>query len=152
VSAPAAVSSLEPYRDAREVLRLVAAFEHRTLPKPEWTHRAHLTMGLWYSAHLPSRAALDAMRAGILRLNAAHGVVSTPTSGYHETITRCYLRLIREFDRRAWAEGDGWHQRANRLLAALGERDLLLEYYSRERLMSPAARAGWLEPDLRPLP
>jgi hypothetical protein len=35
---------------------------------------------------------------------------------------------------------------------ALADKDLPLQYYSRERLFSEAARASWLEPDLRPLP
>jgi hypothetical protein len=32
------------------------------------------------------------------------------------------------------------------------EKDALLEFYSRERLMSDEARARWVEPDLLPLP
>jgi hypothetical protein len=152
MSAPAPVSGqLPPYEDPDEVPRLVAAFERRTLPKAGWTHRAHLTMGLWYSMHLSPDAALHAMREGILRLNDAHGVVSTPTSGYHETITRAYMRLIGEFVAGDGAPG-GWEERTNRLLERLGARDLLLTYYSRERLMSPEARARWVEPDVRRLP
>lgn len=147
---PVVVPAPPTYDSPGEVLRLIAAFENRTLPKAEWTHRAHLTVGLWYCVHLAPDAALDAMRSGILRLNAVHGVASTPTSGYHETITRGYMRLIGSFVR---DDGGGeWDARANRLQDRLGARDLLLSYYSRERLMSPAARAGWMEPDLRPLP
>ena len=157
MSAPARVSSAPPlYDDAVAVLRLVAAFENRTLPKAEWTHGAHLTMGFWYVTHLPPEAALDKVRAGILRLNESHGVVSTPTSGYHETITRAYMRLIAahlaEESAEEVAESGEWDHRANRVLERLGARDLLLTYYTRERLMSPAARAAWVEPDLEELP
>jgi hypothetical protein len=152
MSAAAPASSALPlYDDARAVVRLVAEFENRTLPKAEWTHGAHLTMGFWYSSHLPPATALDAMRAGILRLNESHGVASTPTSGYHETITRAYMRLIGAHLAEDGGGGE-WHQRANRVLERLGTRDLLFTYYTRERLMSPAARAAWMEPDLRPLP
>jgi hypothetical protein len=152
MSAPAGVSSAPAlYADAESVLRLVAAFENRTLPKPQWTHGAHLTMGFWYAAHLPAEVALDRIRAGILRLNESHGVVTTPTSGYHETITRAYMRLIGAH-LAADADGGEWHERTNRVLERLGVRDLLLTYYTRDRLMSPAARAGWVEPDLRELP
>ncbi len=152
MSAPAGISHAPPlYDDATSVLRLVAAFENRTLPKAEWTHGAHLTMGFWYAAHLPPDAALDRIRGGILRLNEAHGVVTTPTSGYHETITRAYMRLI---GAHLVKDGDGgeWHDRANRVLERLGARDLLLTYYTKDRLMSPAARAAWVEPDVRELP
>ena len=34
----------------------------------------------------------------------------------------------------------------------LFDRTLPLSYYSESRLMSSAARAGWVEPDLKPLP
>lgn len=65
------------------------------------------------------------MRIGIHRLNAAHGVVSTPTGGYHETITRAYMHLVGRFV--AEDDGDdGWRSRVERLLERLGERDLLL--------------------------
>ena len=59
--------------------RLVSQFESCTLPKEEWTHQAHLTVGLWYASRLPYQEALVAVREGILRLNAAHGVPTTPT-------------------------------------------------------------------------
>lgn len=149
MTAPAVEHALFDHPD--EVLRLVAAFENRTLPKAEWTHRAHLTVALWYASHLSFEEALTAVRVGINRVNHAHGVVSTPTSGYHETITRFYLRVVSHFVSREEIGGD-WALRANRLLERYGARDLPYRHYSRDRLMSPAARAAWVEPDLLPLP
>lgn len=134
-----------------DVPRLAAAFELRTLPAAEWTHHAHLLVGLWYASRLPPAEALDAMRTGILRLNEAHGVVTTPARGYHETITRAYMRIIGRFVAERGRTG-GWGARAAELLARHGERDHLLRHYSRDRLMSPEARFGWVEPDLEPLP
>jgi hypothetical protein len=152
MSAPAAVGSEVPGRgDADELPGLALAFERRSLPAARWTHRAHLLLGLWYASRLPYEDAVEAMRAGILRLNDAHGVVTTPTRGYHETITRAYMRLIVRFVAEDGGE-EGWSARAERLLARHGERDHLLRYYTRERLMSPEARLGWVEPDLHPLP
>jgi hypothetical protein len=139
-----------PFDSPTEVESLVARFADATLPQAAWTHRAHLTVALWYVEHHPPAEALDLVRAGILRLNAAHGVPTTPTRGYHETITRLYLRLVSHHRRQA--EPGAWHERANRLVEALGTRDLPLRYYSEARLNSAVARAGWLEPDLRPLP
>ena len=139
-----------PFEHAGEVLRLVAAFENRTLPKAEWTHRAHLTVALWYASHLADEEALSAVRTGIHRVNDSHGVVSTPTSGYHETITRFYMRVVSRFVRE---DGGGdWAERANRLLERYGARDLPLRHYTKGRLMSEEARAGWVEPDLLPVP
>jgi hypothetical protein len=139
-----------PFTSPEQVASLVARFADATLPQAEWTHRAHLTVALWYAAHHPPAEALDLVRAGILRLNAVHGVPTTPTRGYHETITRFYLRLVAHHLEQA--PTGAWDVRANRLVDALGSRDLPLRHYSEARLKSAEARAGWLEPDLRPLP
>jgi hypothetical protein len=40
---------------------------------------------------------------------------------------------------------------ADALIAEYGDKNLPFRYWSRERLMSPEARAGWVEPDLEPL-
>ena len=135
-----------------DVPGLVARFEDLTLPKAEWTHQAHLTVALWYASRLPWEEALAKVRDGILRLNAAHGVPTTLTRGYHETITRFYLRVICDY---VAMEEEGpeedWSVRVARLLARYGDRELPLRYYTKELLMSPEARFGWVEPDLRPL-
>jgi hypothetical protein len=131
---------------------LVARFEDCTLPKEEWTHRAHLTVGLWYASRLSYEEALIAMREGILRLNAAHGVPTTPTRGYHETITRFYLRLLCDYVASEEERPVGsWPERVARLLSRYGDRELPLRHYTKDRLMSPEARFGWVEPDLQPL-
>jgi len=127
--------------------RLVARFENCTLPKEEWTHQAHLTVGLWYASRLPYEEALVAVREGILRLNAAHGVPTTTTRGYHETITRFYMWMVGRFLEEEGVAGD-WGRLANRLVERHGDRELPLRYYTEARLRSPEARAGWVEPDL----
>lgn len=135
-----------------EVVRLIARFEAGTLPKPEWTHRAHLAVALWYASRMPLEQALAVVRAGIQKINAAHGVVTTPAGGYHETITRFYVRLVCGYV--AEEEGTGgadWGARLDRLLARYGDRDLPLKHYTKDLLMSAEARFGWVEPDLRPL-
>lgn len=139
-----------PFDTAEEVERLVARFEDGTLPHAEWTHRAHLTVSLWYATHHTAAEALERMRAGILRLNAAHGVVTTPTRGYHETITRFYMHTVSRHVAREGSAGD-WAVRANRFMARYGRRDLPLAHYSEARLKSAEARFGWMEPDLMPL-
>jgi len=148
-SAPAITG--RPYEAAAEVERVVAGFMDGTLPHAEWTHRAHLTVALWYATHHEAGEALGRIRAGILRLNAAHGVPTTPTRGYHETITRFYMHVVGRFVEHEGREGD-WAERVNRLVTRYGHRDLPLRYYSEARLKSAEARAGWVEPDLGPLP
>jgi hypothetical protein len=135
-----------------EVMHLVARFEDGTLPKAEWTHQAHLTVALWYASRLPFEEALVVVREGIRRINAAHGVATTPTGGYHETITRFYMMVICNYVAEVSGEaGTDWAGRVNRLLARYGARDLPLRHYTKDLLMSPDARFGWVEPDLRPI-
>ena len=49
--------------------------------------------------------------------------------------------------------GQGVAELVNALLVStLARRDALLSYFSRERLLSVAARKSWIEPDLAPIP
>ena len=134
MTAPALDVPLFDHSD--EVARLVARFED----------------GTRYASRLPFEEALVAMREGILRVNAAHGVATTPTGGYHETITRFYLLVISGYvAEEAGEAGVDWAARANRLLARYGARDLPLRHYTKALLISADARFGWVEPDLRPI-
>ena len=132
-----------PFETAEEVVRLVERFAEATLPHAEWTHRAHLTVALWYASQYPPAEALERVRAGILRLNAAHGVVTTPTRGYHETVTRFYMHVVSRHVAHERFAGD-WAERANRFVARYGSRELPLAHYSEARLKSPEARYGWV--------
>jgi len=132
---------------------LVAAFLARTLPKPAWTHVAHLRVGLWHVRRLGEIGALSALRERIRAYNDAVGTANTESSGYHETLTVFYVRLIADFLERAGAAADGADEEFEaRLIADCGARELPLRYYSRERLFSVEARRGWVTPDLKPLP
>ena len=140
-----------PWATSQEVTDLVARFADGTLPASEWTHRAHLTVALWYATHHAPAEALHLVREGIRRLNQAHGVPTTPTRGYHETITRFYLQVV-SHHLRVEPVGKDWADGANRVYQRLGARDLPLRHYSEARLKSAEARSGWVEPDLRPMP
>jgi hypothetical protein len=76
---------------------LIAAFLACTLPKWEWTHEAHLRVGLWHLLHHGADEALALLRDRIRRYNEASGVVNTDHAGYHETITRFYVWVIDRF-------------------------------------------------------
>ena len=131
---------------------IAARFEAAAIPAGEWTHETHLMMGAWHVARFGPDAALDRLRAGIRALNAAHGTIDSDTRGYHETITRAYVRLIAGF-LRGRPDGETIDASVAALLASpLAARDRLTQHYSRERLFSVGARKGWVEPDLEPLP
>ena len=137
-------------REVVELDALIAAFRAATLPRDRWTHAAHLAVGTWHALEVSADAALDAMRTGIVRLNEAHGTANTDTGGYHETITRAYLTVLARFA--AAHRGLSRAEIVRALLAGpLADRGYLLRFYTRDRLMSVAARRGWVEPDLQPL-
>jgi hypothetical protein len=131
---------------------LVLRFNDQTLPKSEWTHAAHLSVGAWHVHRYGVEEAVNRLRQGIRALNDSHGTANTDSGGYHETITQAYAHLIAEFlagppEDRTLAE------RVDTLLASpLAHKNALLEYYSKERLMSVAARREWNGPDLKALP
>jgi hypothetical protein len=122
-----------------------------SLSREQWTHAAHLSVGAWHVDRFGADDAITRLRRGIRALNDHHGTPNTTTSGYHETITVAYVRLIDEF--LAASEGGApLERRVSQLLAGpLGERSCLLRFWSRPLLMSEAARAAWVAPDLAPL-
>ena len=127
---------------------LVTAFRDGTLPRADWTHTAHLRVGAWHVHHHGAVAALGLLRERITRLNERHGTVNSDTSGYHETITVAYVRLIDAF-LATFAPDVALDARVEALLAGpLADRTVLFRYWSREALMSVAARRAWVEPDL----
>jgi hypothetical protein len=130
---------------------LARRFVAAAIPRPEWTHQAHLIMGAWHVHTLGPAKALETLRARIRRLNESNGVPNTETDGYHETITRAYVTIIA--DHLARAPERSLAARVAELLAGpLAAREALLRHYSRALLFTPAARLGWVEPDLLPLP
>lgn len=99
--------------------------------------------------HHPEAAALNLLRERIRAYNVSTGVANTPSAGYHETLTRFYLGVIRDF----LVSADSARpidDLAGELIARFGDRNLPLRHYTRERLFSVEARLGWLAPDLQP--
>lgn len=134
--------------DGEPLEELVEAFRARTLPRERWTHVAHLRVGAWHVHHHGAETALGLLRAGIRRLNEHHGTVNSSASGYHETITVAYVRLIAAFLSEVPA-GLSLEDGVRALLdGPLAEKSLLLTFWSKERLMSAEARAEWVPPDL----
>ena len=122
----------------------------RTLPKPEWTHEAHLAACAWLVLERPD-VTLETQLPGIIRsYNEAVGGVNDDTQGYHESLTQLYIIGVRRF--LATCEADGLLAKVNALLASeMAPRDWPFRFYSRELLFSVPARRGWVEPDLAPI-
>ena len=121
----------------------------RTLPRAEWTHEAHLAATTYLLLRHPE-IDLDADLPGLIRrYNESVGGVNDDTQGYHDTITRAYLRGVRLFLEEADASRP-IHDLVNELLMSpMGRRDGPLRFWSRELLFSVEARRGWVAPDVR---
>ena len=131
---------LPPVQSAEEIVdRLLAG----TLDRDSWTHAAHL----FVARHLLTATADadDALAQLRILIQAHNARVGLPPGrgGYHETVTRYFVEAID-------------HAQPPSLAALLTEptcrRESPRRHWSRELLASDEARAGWVEPDLIPLP
>ena len=121
------------------------------LPRAAWTHEAHLGACLWLLSERPD-IDIDAEIGTIIRrFNESVGGVNDNTQGYHDSITRAYVAGVRLF--LSQSDETALAARVNALLLSdMGRREWPLRFYSRELLFSVAARRGFVEPDLAPLP
>jgi hypothetical protein len=124
----------------------------RTLPREEWTHEAHLAATTYLLLRHPE-IDLDRELPGLIRgYNESVGGLNDDTQGYHETITRVFLHGVRLFLSQA-DQIDPLHALVNDLLLSpMGDRHWPFRFYSRERLLSVAARRAFVTPDLAALP
>lgn len=151
MSASAVKPKMEEYLSFDEIQSLIRNFENGTLPKANWTHRAHLTVACWYFVCHAEPDAMIRIREGIKKYNASQGIITTKERGYHETMTLFWAKMVRDYLAKATLERPLAHI-VNDLAAHYSDKHLPFEYYSRERLMSGEARMNWIEPDLKLLP
>ena len=130
-----------------EIDEFLASFETGTLPKTHWTHGAHLLTGACYVHARGEAAAIDKMRLCVKRYNVAVGGENTDSSGYHETITVAWIkllaRLLREcqpIDRAAFA--------ALAVARFEADRGIWQRYYDFDLVNSVEARRAWVPPTL----
>ena len=138
------------FADDASVRRIGEGLIHRTLPKQEWTHEAHLAACVFLLVERPEIVPERDMPGIIAGYNESLGGVNDDTQGDHETITQLYIRAIRAFLARHG--GGSLADTVQALLASpIALRDWPLGHYSRARLFSVTARRGWVEPDLAPI-
>lgn len=138
------------YFSSNELENIVRGFNRCTLPKSSWTHAAHLIIALWYLTYYSESEAVNNIRDRIKKYNLAVGTENTKDSGYHETITLFWVKIIQQYLATASVH-NSFGENANNLVNLYENSALPLEYYSREYLMSWLARKNWVEPDLKPL-
>lgn len=129
---------------------LLSAFENCSLPCEQWTHRAHVRVAYLYASRHQLESAIGRMRAGLKAYNKATSTPETIDRGYHETITRAFMRLIFAVQQQSGphSSSDAFCETHPELLT----KTVLLTCYSRERIMTWEAKREFLDPDLQPLP
>jgi hypothetical protein len=119
----------------------VAAFEDRTLPAREFTHRNHVRLAWLYLREAPLLGALQryvtSLRAYATGLGAA--------TKYHETITWTFLVVIHErmLDRPA----DSFDHFASENEDLFTWKEVMRRFYREETLASERARSTFVMPD-----
>ena len=136
------------YKYESEVMDLVRSFEDATIPHDDWKHAEHLVVALYYLTLHDLDTAYGKMRSGILNL-LEHGfkVDLKKEMPYHETITLFWMRVVADYN--ASKNGSSLLEKANEV-AYKWDKDYPLKFYSRERLFSDEARAGFVPADLSP--
>lgn len=143
----AKAAALAQFKNEAELIAFVDEVEGLRLPKKAWTHEAHFYVGLRVLRR-DGKAGADRYLPGkIWRYNFSNGTANTDSGGYHETLTRFYIEVL-------------WHvlqslpaslplnEIAKRIiLSPLGDRDLPLNYWTKEKLFSVEARRVWVDPD-----
>lgn len=135
-------SGARPWSD-EDFLR---AFENLSFPPDQFHHREHLRVAWLCLKSSDATRAAERTSAGIRRYANQHGVPEK----YHHTLTLFWMRLV-AVALVETPEGSRFED----FLAAHGElsdKNLPAKYYSKDLLDGQAARQGWVEPDLQPLP
>jgi hypothetical protein len=128
-------------------------FEDLTLPFAQWTHRAHVRITYCYLSSLPFDQALDRVRRGIRAYNGHNKVPESPTSGYNETTTVAFVKIIHAIMQAYGTvmptlDSESFCDTHPQLL----NKNILRLFYSPERRMHPDAKSKFVEPDLTALP
>ena len=128
----------------------ISGWRTGTLPKPSWTHGAHVAVAACLAFDHSQEEALNLTRAGIVHFNTCVGTANTEDSGYHETLTRFWSGEIGNVVRAV--------RFASRLEAVrhavqrFGEdRDRHRLFYTFDVVKDRRARREWVAPDRSPM-
>jgi hypothetical protein len=122
------------------------AFEQGCVPNSAFHHRDHVRLTWLYLRRDGPELGSRRVAEGIQRFATANGAAQL----FHVSITGFWVRLAHHV-----IETFPEITRFDDLLAAvplLADKTAVYRHYSRELLSSPAARQGWVPPDLLPLP
>jgi hypothetical protein len=122
-------------------------FESFAVDPSKFDHRAHLRLAYIYLASSDTEAAYQLMRRS---LQAFLDHLGVGASKYHDTMTRAWILAVRHF-MEATPDCDSAEAfiDANPIML---DTKIIQTHYSAGLLFSDGARAGFVEPDLDPIP
>ncbi len=118
----------------------LTAFEEGSIE--QFRHIDHIRMAWIYLGAHDAGSAVESITSGI-RIFAEK---KNAKSLYHETITLFWIYVVADARKRTIA---GTFEDFIAVNPNLTRKEYLFEFYSRELLMSEAARRTWISPDLR---
>lgn len=131
---------------SRSDLEFLQAFESRTLPETDFNHRGHLRLAWLYLRQFSLEEAVHRTAAGISAYAASAGAEGK----FHHTLTEAIVRIMHKRMIPAKLSNFDEFLRKNPDLID-NMQDIVLSYYSRDRLNSQQARRTFLPPDIRDL-
>jgi hypothetical protein len=126
-------------------LRLRKGFERRTLRSGGFPHREHVRLTWGYLHEEPTSAVADRLCAALRDYAEHHGAPEK----FHHTLTRVWVAIVADAVRQ---HPDLSFEAMVAACPWLLDKEAPARWYTRARLYSPDARAGFVAPDLEPLP
>ena len=109
-------------------------------------------MGTCYLLAYSEHEATDRIRRGIRHYNECAGIVNSDHSGYHETLTKFWLHVLKSRLRQIPPDQARVTVVKSLIEELAARRDVFREYYSFDVVRSTEARRNWIPPDVKPLP
>jgi hypothetical protein len=132
-------------RSHSQLEQLLHDFNTQSLSKADWTHEAHLIVGLMHVKQYEFYDAVCRMRAGIILLNKHHETANNGEKGYHETLTIFWLTVLSFFVRKN--PSMSIVELVNSFLSSpIADRSLPFLFYEREKVLSPFFRSQYIKP------
>jgi len=130
--------------------QFLTAFEACTLPPQQWNHHAHVRAAVLFASRFAWEDAVAEIRSRIQAYNVATETPEELGRGYHETLTLAFMRLVYSAyqDDGIFTTAAAFMQRHPQLL----DKKVILQYYSRERIITWCAKQEFVPPDIHPLP
>ncbi len=122
----------------------LTAFENGTWPAAQFHHSHHLAVAACYL--LDSTDPMERLRKNIRFYNVSQGGENTENRGYHETITRFWVEVVKRY-MASLPEGLPRLETARLVVAEFSpRRELFCDYYDFDVIKSREARAVWVPP------